>query len=208
MTITPPGAQEFRVTAVSMRFLIAMAFEADPNQTVGFPAWAESTLYDVSAKPEGDRGLTYKQLQSPLQTLLKERFHLQTHLETRVVPGYVLVLAKGGSKLQPAKDPASSTATVFPEGLRGSSIPMRTLTSMLTSTLGSPVVDNTGLTGNFDVTLKFANPHSSPNDTAGDPTLPSLFTAVTEQLGLRLNREKVSLSFLVIDHVDRLPTAN
>lgn len=207
-TFSPSGAPEFRVTSASMLLLIDMAFDAHVNQTVDAPAWAENTFYDISAKPGDDTALTYKQLEPYLQTLLKERFHLQTHFEQREVSGYTLVIAKGGSKLQPAKNPISSNASLFSEGLRGSSIPMATLSSMLAGTLNSFVVDKTGLAGNFDVTLKFANPNSSPADTAADSTLPSIFTAVTEQLGLRLNREKVLLDFLVVEHVDKLPTEN
>ncbi len=207
-TISPSGALEFRANTVSMLFLLDLAFGFNPNQTVGAPGWAESTLYDVSAKPEGNVGLTYEQLKPALQNLLKERFHLQAHIERRERNGYALVVAKGGSKLQKAGDTVAPTGSIFSEGLRSPSLPMSALAGMLAIPVGSPVVDQTGLTGNYVVNLKYASLNSSPDDTAADPGLPSVFTAVTEQLGLRLNRQKISLDFLIVDHVDQLPTAN
>lgn len=211
-TISPPGAAEFRATVVSMQFLLSMAFDVNTDQILNAPAWASSTLYDVTARAPEDAGLTYPKLLPYLQTLLRDRFGLHSHFEQREVPGYALVVAKGGPKLpRPANPtPAANSTTGFidTEGLRGTAIPLKTLASMLRSPVGVPVVDATGLNGNFDVTLKFSNPHAAGNDTASDPTLPSIFTAVTEQLGLRLNPRKVSLPFLVIDHVEKLPSAN
>lgn len=207
-TMSPPGAAELRLTTVSMQFLLSMAFDINIDQTVNLPGWASSTFYDITARAPNYAGLPYKQSLPYLQNLLRDRFGLQSHFENRERSGYALVLAKGGAKLQRATAPASATASIYAEGLRGTSIPMETLASMLRVPAGSPVVDETGLPGSFDVTLNFANPSSSTNDTAADPTLPSLFTALTEQLGLRLTPRKITLPFLVIDHVDKVPTDN
>ena len=209
-TVSPPGAAELRLTTVSMQFLLCMAFDINADQTLNLPGWATTTLYDVTARAPGYAGLTYQQSLPYLQNLLHDRFGLQSHFENRERSGYALVLARGGAKLKPASELATETATasIFAEGLRGTSIPLKTFAGMLRTPVGSPVVDETGLPGSYDITLTFSNPNSSPADTPTDPTLPSLFTALTEQLGLRLIPRKITLPYLVIDHVDRVPTPN
>jgi uncharacterized protein (TIGR03435 family) len=112
-----------------------------------------------------------------------------------------LLLEMGGAKLQKGRD-NPATAYILPDGLRGSNLSTRTLAGMLASPVGEPVVDRRGITGNYDVDLKFA-----PNG-AADSQLPSIFTAVQEQLGLKLEPQKVSMEMVVIDHLDKLPSEN
>jgi uncharacterized protein (TIGR03435 family) len=126
-----------------------------------------------------------------------------THHETRELPGYVLVVAKGGSKLTPAKEKdIDAPAYILPEGVRSVSITTRTLANLLSRSVGHPVLDKTALTGKYELDLHFAPATST------ESTLPSIFTAVQEQLGLKLDPQKVPADFLVIDHVEKVPTEN
>jgi uncharacterized protein (TIGR03435 family) len=193
-----------------MALLIAMAFGVDSNKIEGKASWLDSESYDVVAKPAGDRVLSNAELRPLLQHLLQERFQLATHWEKKESSGYALVVAKGGAKLQPgqtgktaktAKD-GPATAFIMQDGLVGPSLSMQTFAGMLSSPLKQPVVDRTGITGNYDIRLRFAPEGST------DSSLPSIFTAVQEQLGLKLEQQKVPIEILVIDHVEKVPTAN
>jgi uncharacterized protein (TIGR03435 family) len=200
-SMSPPGAAEFIVRNTTLDFLICNAFKVGGfgAPLVGMPAWMDSTYYELSAKPEGDVGLSYDQLRPLMQELLQERFHLRYHLERKSAKGYALVVAAGGPKLAIAKG-AEQHAYLLPDTFDVTSSPVSMLAGMLSHALGVPVEDETGLVGNFDFKLKYA-----PME-ATDSTLPSLSTALGEQLGLKLVRQTVPVEMFVIDHVDRVPT--
>lgn len=204
--ISDPGALLFTAHNVSLPFLIQMAFGLDVYQIEGQPAWMGSTLYDVSAKPDSEKGPTYEQLKPMLQHLLAQRFHLQTHTEEKEMKGYSLVVAKGGQRLMPSKSAGPVSAAIMPNRLQAPGVDAKGLASILSMVLKRPVHDNTGLQGKFDLKLNFA-PLNAPANSL-DSSLPSVFTAVQEQLGLKLEPAKVSVQMLVIDHADRLPTEN
>jgi uncharacterized protein (TIGR03435 family) len=199
-SISPSGAGTFTVRSISLEVLISWAFGMDSDRISGKQNWLSSDFYDVSAKPEGDRALSYEQLRPLLQQLLADRFKLSVHREMKDAPGYALVVAKDGSKLQPTTGNPSRPA-ILPGGLRADNISLQTLAGMLARPTGRPVVDKTGIAGNFDITLDYA-------EGAADSSLPSVFTALQEQLGLRLVAQKVPIETLVIDHVERAPTEN
>jgi len=173
-----------------------------------------------------------------LQVLLGNRFHLTLHRETRQLPVYELTIGKGGAKLQSSKEgsctpysvdsppPASLPGGPRPsfcgfhttpgDSLDGKGITMATLAATLSRTYVSPlgrnVIDHTGLTGAYDVNLKWAidslSAPAGPNTTPlSDVTGPSIFTALQEQLGLKLESAKGPVEVLVIDHIER-PSAN
>lgn len=195
------GSTRFTATNVSFTLLLQLAFGVDDYQILQKPSWSDSTLYDVSAKPEGETPLTYERLKPLLQQLLEQRFHLTVHHETKEIKGYAMVVAKGGPKLQASKGGAGARY-ISPQGLRGPNISLNTLASMLVHPAGRPVVDKTGIQGNYDIDLNY-----SSNETT-DSSLPSVFTALTEQLGLKLEPQEVPVDMLVIDHVDKEPTEN
>ncbi len=199
---SPPGNGKFMATNVSVAFLIKMAFEVDDNQIVEKPSWLESELYDVVAKAESDIPLTRAQLRPRLQNLLQQRFHLVTHREMRMVRGYALVVVKSGPKLMPTSGdhPPGYRVYVGAGELNGLNWSMPTLAAMLRAPAGLPVIDKTGIAGSYDIKLDFAP------DLEADSSLPSLFTALQETLGLKLESQKVPVEMLVIDHVDRVPT--
>jgi uncharacterized protein (TIGR03435 family) len=178
---------------------------------VGGPAWAETDVFDIEAKAEDPATVTNQQMLVMLQSLLTERFKLKFHKETKEVSGYALLVAAGGSKLKEA-DPAEPQSFIAAPVVKGQKIPVLTLANVLAQRLGRPVFDQTSLTGLYDFTLKWTpdeielGPNGLPRP-AGDPSGPSLMTAIQEQLGLRLQSQKVPTEVVVIDSVER-PTAN
>lgn len=204
--VSKPGELRFTANNVTLQVLIELAFGMDENQIFGLPGFAESDHYDVSAKPEGEIPLTLPQMRPLLQKLLAERLGLQTHRETRQASGYSLELAKEGVKLKPTEKPSNGRNYILPDGIQASAMSMDGLASLLAHPAGHPVVNHTGLEGNFDIQLKYAP--ETPGGAASDTTLPSLFTAVKEQIGLQLKPIKMPIEVLVVDHIEKIPSGN
>jgi uncharacterized protein (TIGR03435 family) len=236
MTNNPPDG--LVATNASLLGLIQNAFGVLNFQVLGAPDWLSSERYVIDAKMDAatadalqklnreDRILARQQM---LQALLADRLKLTVHRETRELPVYFLVVAKNGSKLQQAKPgdtygsgvagrggvmgPGMSTsASRFSSNITAHGIPISALIPSLARPLGRPVLDRTGLTGNFDFTLKFATDRPGPDDTLnGQPMpnsdLPFLFEAIQQQLGLKLESGKGPVEVIVIDHVER-PSGN
>jgi uncharacterized protein (TIGR03435 family) len=201
---SPPGGGRFTATHVSLVLLIQLAYDVDSSQIANKPDWLETNLYDIVAKPEDGIRLTRDQLRPRLQDLLRQRFHLVAHAETRLSRGYALVIAEGGPHLTPTK------ADHFPGfrihvgsgQMRGVNWSMAQLAKYLTSTAGFPVVDQTGITGSYDIGFSYAP------EADADSTLPSLEVALKQATGLLLKPRRVPVETLVIDSVDKAPTAN
>jgi uncharacterized protein (TIGR03435 family) len=160
-----------------------------------------SEHYEFSAKAEDGVLLTLDQLQPRLRRLLEERFRLATHREQKEYDGYALVVAKSGPRLKPTTG-SSENGVIYPGGLRIMNSTLAGFAGSLRSPAGRPVIDKTGVTGNYDFTLSYAH------DGDTDSPLPSLFTALQEQYGLRLEKAKVPLEILVIDRVEKVPSEN
>jgi uncharacterized protein (TIGR03435 family) len=200
-SISPYGTGRFTATNATLELLVEIAFGVSPDQIVGAPGWMASERYDLAAKAEGGVILTYEQVKPRLRPLLEQQFHLTTHKGTKDGQGYALVVAKGAPKLKTATR-AGSQPNILPNGLRAAGVPVSTLAGMLALVLHRPVNDETGLTGLYDITLQFA-PANNENS-----TLPSVFTALQEQAGLKLDPRKVAIETLIIDHVERVPAGN
>jgi uncharacterized protein (TIGR03435 family) len=199
-------------------------FSASDDQITGLPGWAKTERFDVEAKVVDPdlkvlEKLTKEQRGLMLLAVLKDRFKLVAHLETREQPLYSLVVAKGGSKLTKAKDGDTYAGGLMgPDGkprgggsmntrrgaITAQGVPLIDLTAELTQRLDRTVVDKTGLTGNFDFHLEW-----TPDDSAVESTAaaPPLFTALQEQLGLKLEPGRGPVPVLVLDHIEE-PTAN
>jgi uncharacterized protein (TIGR03435 family) len=201
---SPPNLGKFEASSLTLTWLIRLAFDVNADQIVGKPAWADTEVYDVVARPEAGVKLSREELRPRLQALLAERLHLTFHRETREAPGYVLVVAKGGAKLQPTKGDhwAGFQKNVSSGRIEGFNWSMAFLAQKLSEQMHQPVVDKTGVSGSYDVTLRYAG------ETETDASLPSLFTALREGLGLELKAQKVPVAMVVIDHVERVPTEN
>jgi uncharacterized protein (TIGR03435 family) len=193
-------------TASTVLDVIEEAYELRGDQISGGPTWVKSDHYDIAAKAEGESPITKDELRQMLRSLLADRFQLKFHRETRETPVYELVLGKGGPKLKPP-DPAGhgfvqGTATgLHMEAPNGT---MAQLTTQLSVTAGRPVIDKTGLTEHYAFTLDWFPANRDPEP---DSNVPSMFTAVQEQLGLKLESGKAQIEMFVIDHVEK-PSEN
>ena len=200
MSISPPDSPGFTAKNVSMQILISLAYGGDSDRVQG-PGWIGSQQYDVTAKSEGERKLSYDELKPLLQDLLTQRFQLKVHTQIKEGSGYALVVAKGGAKLQETKG-AADHSYILPNSLDVQNRSMAAFAGALSRPAKRPVVDETGLKGNYDIRLKYAE------DRDTNSTLPSIFTALQEQLGLQLVPTKVPVEFIIVDHVERTPAEN
>lgn len=219
-----PGSVAFR--RVPLKGVLMEAFQVKMELIEG-PSWMETDCFDISAKiPEGG---TRDQLPAMLQMLLVERFKLVAHKENRVRSGYALVVDKGGLKFQeddPKTNfmgknarPGLTLFGAFGHGALKGVMTMDRLAAHLSRQGYGPVEDATGLTGKYDVDLTWT-PDKASEPTGGDVTasaatppadIPapeaSLFTALRDK-GLRLERRNVQVQFVVIDHIEQIPTEN
>ena len=236
-----------RFTAINVRtqLLVSFAYGVQNFQVLAGPNWIESDGYDIDAKVEDSLaekiaklppGQRADQFRLMVQSLLANRFRLKVSHETRDLPVYALVVAKNGPKLQ-----EENSGTTYPDGVKGANgaplgphtmgmrpgqitgqgVSMAELAMILSQQVSRRVLDQTGLKGNYDFTLKWApeqNPDAAPmGRESGRPTIdgnlpagsfgPSLFTALPEQLGLKLESTKGPVEVFVIDHIGR-PSEN
>jgi uncharacterized protein (TIGR03435 family) len=188
------------------------------TRILGAPGWANSTYFDIDAKADPYTGqqlhnLTSdagrKQKEEMVQALLADRFRLVAHLETRELPIYALVVAKGGPKLGALQQTGSwlNTGNGRIEVQMQNSV--AALAEELSKVAGRDVVDKTGMVGRYHLKLQWTPDDAAPSGGNGAPTDagPSLFTALEEQIGLKLQPAKGSVQVLVIDHAE-MPTAN
>jgi uncharacterized protein (TIGR03435 family) len=201
-SVSPFPTNLFTAKFVPLNVIVSMAYGVDGNRISGMPASVADQLYSISAKVDGDAMLTADQMRPLLQQLLAQRLHLAAHRESKLVPGYALVAVKEGAKLQPSDAEDKPFFYILTNGIRARAADMKTFADMLESPAGRPVVDNTGISGRYKIDIHYAPADSQKSD------LPDFFTAVQEQLGLKLVPQKVPVDDLVIDHVDRIPTEN
>jgi uncharacterized protein (TIGR03435 family) len=201
---SPPGRGRFTADHVSLALLLHLAYGIDDSQIANKPDWLETNLYDIVAKPEDGISLTRDELKPRLQDLLQQRFHLVAHIETRTSRGYALIIAKGGPHITPTEADhfPGFRINVSSGQMRGANWSLPQLAQYLTSAAGFPVVDQTGLTGSYDIAFSY-----EPNPDA-DSTLPPLNAALKQATGLLLKPQKIPVETLVIDSVDKTPTAN
>jgi uncharacterized protein (TIGR03435 family) len=215
-----PFDGNFNTENISAISLIEWAYAIPDTRILGAPDWARSTMFNIEGKggPSVDqqlRNLTSdagrKQKEKMVQALLADRFHLAMHSETRELPIYNLMVAKGGSKLGAVQQSGSSVNTGNGRIEVQMSNSVAVLADELSKVAGRDVVDKTGISGRYDLKL-----HWTPDDrsavaatdaTSSPDSGPSLFTALEEQLGLKLEPAKVPVQVLVIDHIE-LPSEN
>lgn len=191
-------------TNVTLKKLLARAYSLKDYQVSG-PEWMNTELYTIVASMPADT--SGDDLLEMVQSLITERFQLVSHRETKEMPVYELVVGKNGSRLKAVEFGRGSTS-VTPGKLVAQGVPLRNFTDQLSRFLNRPVLDKTGLTGVFDFTMEWS-PDGKTSDAAGDlPVGPSLFTAVQEQLGLKLESRKAPIETLVVDRAEKIPTGN
>ena len=212
----PPGSgsgittTKGRVSApnVTLKRCMRGAYGVEEPRILGGPKWLDEARYNIEAKAAGPAGDS--DLATMLQSLLAERFKLAFHRETRALPGYALVLGKGGLRAKPSAPDAGSRTSSRWGSIEASGCTMAQLALKLSEVLHLPVADFTAVPGEFDFQLKWTSDdmRATPPDAVPDAASgPSLFAALQEQLGLKLESRKVPADVLVIDHAEK-PSEN
>jgi uncharacterized protein (TIGR03435 family) len=196
----------FSATNVTVKTLMIVAYKLQDYQIIGGPAWMDSDRFDIAAKAEDKANA--EQVAEMIKSLLADRFKLKFHRETRELPVYALLVGKNGSKLTPSIGGDNHDSNTLRGKITGQNIPMETFIKLLSNQLDRLVVDRTGLAGNYDLQLEWSPEASRTSADAGtEPAGPSIFTAVQEQLGLRLDATRASVDAIVIDALER-PSEN
>jgi uncharacterized protein (TIGR03435 family) len=200
---TSPG----HLTVVNMtpRSLLLDAFGVRESQLVGGPDWLAKEKFDVDAVTGTSADLNRTTLQPLLQAMFADRFRLKFHRESRELPVYSLVAAKGGPKLTVHSGEGAPITGIHSSSgkdrVNARKTTMKRLAEVLSEQTDRVVIDNTGLTGEYDFSLEWAS------DPIADSQDPSIFTAIQEQLGLKLDSAKGAVQIIVIDSAER-PSEN
>jgi len=217
--LTMRGPRQFATFNYSLNDLISFAYGVHVRQITGGPGWLDSDLYDILAEPEAEGSPNRKQLEVMLQKLLADRFQLVFHRDKKELSVYALVVGKNGPKLTKSTgDPNGLPGLMFRAlgVLPANNANMADFAGVMQSAvLDRPVVDQTGLSGRFDFTLKwtpdefqFAGLGPRVPPPADNPDAPpDLYTAIQQQLGLKLESTKAQVEVLVIDHLEK-PSEN
>ena len=225
-----PGAQGgMRARNVTAVQALTFAYSIQDYQLVGAPGWADRERFEISFTPDRSEiipgretprlameGWLERQRQR-LQAVLRDRFSLVLREESRELPIYVLTVGKNGQKLATPAHPERTQSMNINSGQQiiATTATTKSLAQALSMILGRPVQDETGLDGAYDFKMDWARDSAMPvrpagpdeGATAGDPVRPSIFTAITEQLGLRLESRKGPVPVFVIEKIDR-PSEN
>jgi uncharacterized protein (TIGR03435 family) len=213
-----PSADGMSWTNVSLQYLVREAYGiSDDKRWSGGPAWLDTQRFDIVAK--FDASVTpnppFSQRMQALQALLADRFSLKLHRESKDFPIFNLIVGKDGPKFQQSKPDARSetaipgmcTVLINRAGVtKRQGCSMATLAGILRYSTGRTVLDKTGLSGNFDYELHWTPEDATPEE-AVNYSGPSIFNAVQEQLGLKLEPSTAPLDVLVIDSAEK-PTPN
>jgi uncharacterized protein (TIGR03435 family) len=193
---------------VSLKRLIGISYGVADGRDylLKGPDWMDTENFDISAK--FPLGTSDSEVLLMLQRFLDERFKLELHRESREFPGYALVVDKRGSKLRPTATPGPYRFSARGGHALGTSVSLAQFSDRLSREVGRPVVDFTGLTGQFDLTLDWRPGAEEAEKPDTGSERPSIFSALPEQLGLRLEPRRVSLVVLVVDAAVRVPAEN
>jgi uncharacterized protein (TIGR03435 family) len=227
----PPTGNDLRVSMggdkgrinysnVTLKSVMTRAYEVKPHQISG-PDWLDTARFDIVATIPA--GAPREQIPMMLQTLLADRFKLTVHREKKVMPMYALVAGKSGPKLHEAEAEAGLRVSMGPRGRQLSGkVSIARLADSLSNFMDRPVLDMTGIKGIFDIDLEWMPDENEPaprfalggggpggpGRPEGGVDRPTIFTAVQEKLGLKLEGRKGPAEIIVVDNVDKVPTEN
>jgi uncharacterized protein (TIGR03435 family) len=208
MDVQPGGRV---IASATLKALIGFGYEVQDRNISGGPGWIDATAWRIEAK-SNTVPLTESQLRAMVRSLVEDRFHVSARLESREEPIYELLVAKDGPKLTAAAAPGAPRLSNGRGRIGGRSIDTGILTKMLSGRVGRAVIDKTGVAGKFDVNLSWTPAPGERDDgeiagALANPDGPTLFTALQEQLGLRLQSGKGPVSTLTIERAEK-PDAN
>jgi bla regulator protein blaR1 len=200
-------------SGVTVKFLIQRAYGVREFQIVGAPGWIDTARFDLNAKSDEDGANQPDAMPLRMRALLAERFKLQLSRETREMPVYALVIAKGGPKLKESESGPENSMSIGRGRITVKGAGTAMLSVQLSQSLGRIVHDKTGLAGSYDFKLEWTpegqplGPKDGDTPSSIDSSGPTLFTALQEQLGLKLESTKGPVEVLVIERVEK-PTEN
>jgi uncharacterized protein (TIGR03435 family) len=213
--------RRFKIINQPLTAILSFSYNVQAKQIIGLPPWADTDKYDIDAEPDGEGAPSDKQWKSMLQKLVAERFKLTFHQEKKELSVYVLSVAKTGPKLTKSEGDPNGLPGLFFRGKLGDlgvrNANMGDFTGLMQqAVLDRPVLDQTGITGRYDFTLVWTPDDSqfagvgakippAPADDGKAP--PNLYTAIQEQIGLKLEATKAPADVMVIDHVEK-PSEN
>ncbi len=213
-SINRAAGNRFTATNVTLQMLITFAYDIRPHQLIGGPGWMNSDRYDIVARPNAEdaaeepkRVIGFSVAGDPthqrVQALLADRFHLVIHKETREMPVFALVVAKNGPHLTPSGPDSKGPSIQGRNGqltcrkLSLADFAMRTLAGRM----GRNVIDKTGISGEFDFEIKYAEDRGAA--ATADISGPDFLTAMQEQIGLKLEPTKGPVEVIVIDRAEK-----
>jgi uncharacterized protein (TIGR03435 family) len=206
-----PGGR-LTATNITVRELIRLAYGVKDYQIERAPGWLKGERYDIAAKSAIASKTSLEQEQSQVRGLLIDRFHLATHRETKQTQVYLLVLGKDGPKLTVHNDGTGAGTRTACGHLAGKRLTTDAIAAVLSRQFERDILNRTGMSGKYDFQLDWT-PDSGPCPVSPDSeggsavSLPSIFTAIQQQLGLKLESSKGPVEFLVIDRIEK-PSAN
>ncbi len=213
--------RRFKIINQPLVQILCFSYDVQAKQLIGLPPWAETDKYDIDAEPDGEGAPSGKQWKGMLQKLVTDRFKLTFHRDKQELSVYVLSVAKGGPKLTKSEGDPNGLPGLFFRGKLGDlgvrNANMADFTGLMQSAvLDRPVIDQTELSGRYDFTLVWTPDDSQfagmgvkiPPPAADDGKAPpNLYTAIQEQIGLKLDATKAPADVMVIDHVEK-PSEN
>jgi uncharacterized protein (TIGR03435 family) len=193
----------------TLKRLVERAYDVKPFQVVG-PSWLENVRFDIAAKyPAGTKNPERPLM---LRTLLEDRLKLAVHRESKEMPGYALVAAKGGFRLKPVEPGADGIDHIGgkDQRLTATKVSMGTLAEHVARMLGETVVNQSGIGGVYNFELHWTTPEQGPNDDAVDVAAARVaaLQEALDAIGLRLRPQKVPVEVVVVDHAERVPSEN
>lgn len=206
--------RRFQIINQNLTSILSFAYGVQAKQLIGLPPWADTDKYDIDAEPDGEGAPSDKQWRGMLQKLIVERYKFTFHRDKKELSVYALTVAKAGPKLTKSEGDSNGLPGLFFQGLGKLNVRnanMGDFTGLMQNVvLDRPVVDQTGLAGRFDFTLNWtpddsqfggAAAHVPPSTDANPP--PNLYTAIQEQIGLKLDATKAPADVMIIDHVEK-----
>jgi bla regulator protein blaR1 len=208
-TSTHFSAGMVRIKGMTLKGLINYAYDLEDYQITGGPKWVDRDRYDITAKLELEAGKAPAgreadmRMKAATRAMLAESFQLAFHEETKPASGYVLVVAKGGLKLKPMEKSVGMSTSSGRGRMTVKGAGMESIATSLSAELRMPVVNETAVPGVYEFKLEYAPEGSAEASSPDKPMRPSLFTALQETLGLKLESRKVSVKLLVIDKAEK-----
>jgi len=212
--VRPPSNGGFTAAGTTAKFVLMLAYDVQETQVIGGPGWFATEKWDIEARTDDRAGHSVAETRRMLQNLLEQRFSLRLHRETQPLPVYILTLAKNGPKLKTSDPQGSTNVQAGGNSVSVQHGELARMTQLLATVLGRPVVDRTGLTGLYDFSLRWDDAPIREGGVPGldAPAAPgadhgSIFTAIQDQLGLRLEPQRAPIDVIVVDRIDR-PSQN